>query len=275
MYARLYDLWFVDQRARWRLYVGSIVIAFGYGVVNSLLLGRPEDRVTWETLGLLCATVFVFTTFYCTQKQPVAVEPESQLPHRREWLGLAVAGATAIILSLSLRPRTYMYRPSHKLASIRETLQAAEDQGTVLPSAQLAKYKGTIRATPSSTAEYWTTIAAIINYQSSLDQKSGGVPDPSKVAQPCITQNFIHNRFSGVPFSACVVSLDTNVFENVTFRDSVIEYRGGPVSLTNVSFINCRFVLKLPTRPAAAPVQTNLLLAILDSSDQKNVQVLR
>jgi hypothetical protein len=276
MYARLYNLWVVDHRARWHLYVSSIVIAFGYGVVNNLLLGRPEDRVTWETLGLLCATVSALTIFYCTRTEEKMAERESDARTRRDWLVPVFAGAAVVIAGLFLRPRLYKYQftGAENLATIRATVQTAEAKGTVLPSPQIAEYRREIRATPSSAAEYWTTVAAIVNYQSLVNQLSGQAPDPAKVAKRCgeFGQNAYDNRFLGGRYPDCVVYLDSNTFENVIFQDSVIHYRGGPVSLSGVTFINCRFLLELTAQPTT-PVQKNLLLAMLDSSDQKTIQI--
>jgi hypothetical protein len=73
-------------------------------------------------------------------------------------------------------------------------------------------------------------------------------------------------------YKDCVVSLDTNSFENITFQNSVVQYRGGPVHLFNVKFVNCRFVLDLSDQPVT-PAQEKILRALLDSPDQKNVRV--
>ena len=167
--------------------------------------------------------------------------------------------------------------PGRILATIRAEIQTAENQKQLLPASQLADYRNAVRALSSSTLDFWKTSAAIINYQSLINQLSGEAPDPAKVSKPCggLTTGgrlFSHNNmFQGLDVSNCVVDLDTNAFENVTFRNSVIRYHGGPVSLANVSFINCRFVLELKT-PPSTPAQKNLLLALLDSPDQKTVQ---
>jgi hypothetical protein len=272
MYARLYNLWFVDERARWRLYFGSIAVAFGYGVVNNLLLGRAENRVTWESLGLLCATVTGFSVFYCARKRPSSAEPETYVVRGRNWLVLVSAGAMAIILSVALWPRVDAYRTNYELASIRKRLQMAEDAGTVLPASQIVKYKGTIRATPSSTGEYWKTVAAVINYQSYLNQMRGEAPDPTKVANPCFDENARYNTFEDIQLRNCVIVLDNETFNSVAFRDSVVIYHGGPVIVRNVAFINCRFVLDLAQQPEI-PAEKNLLLALLTSPDQISIDI--
>ena len=162
--------------------------------------------------------------------------------------------------------------PKRILATIRAEIQLAEQANRSVQSSDLADYRAALRTLSPSTENYWITAAAIINYQSLLNQMSGEAPDPAKVAKPCISQDFIGNVFEGVPYRNCIVSLDTNAFEHVTFQDSVIEYQGGPVSLTDVRFINCRFNLQLTAQPGS-PAERNLMLALLDSPDQKIIQV--
>jgi hypothetical protein len=276
MYSKLYNLWFVDERPRWRLSVGSILIAFGYGIINNMLLGRPEDRVTWETLAVLCIAVFSFTVFYCARNESIQNEREEKV---RSWrIGLLPifvgASAVALVLSAQTGPTLLMYRFNDRLIAMKETVQDAEARDTVLSSSQLAQYKRTVRTVPTSTTEYWATVAAIINYQSHLNQMNGLAPDPAKIAKPCFAPSVSNVAFIGVQFNSCVVYLGANQYHDVLFQNSVIHYDGRPISLTDVTFINCRFVLELTERPTR-PAEKDLLLALLDSSDQQNVRVLR
>lgn len=68
--------------------------------------------------------------------------------------------------------------------------------------------------------------------------------------------------------------LDANTFENVTFVNSVIHYNGGPVTLSEVHFLNGRFELHLTATPVSAPPK-DLLRAILDPPKKTDVQVPR
>jgi hypothetical protein len=163
--------------------------------------------------------------------------------------------------------------PNRIFATIRAEIQIAEKGQQKLPPPQLADYKNALRALPSSTENYWKTVAAVINYQSLIDQMSGEAPDPAQVSRPCnAATGGYYNAYANVAFHNCIVDLDTQMFKNVEFRNSVIRYRGGPASLANVTFINCTFVLELAAHPVT-PVQKNLLLALLDSPDQKSVKV--
>jgi hypothetical protein len=167
--------------------------------------------------------------------------------------------------------------PNRILATIQAEIKAAAAQKRELPAADLADYRNALRILPASAANYWTTVAAIINYQSLINQLSGEAPDPTKVARNCLATGSMsyNNVFSGGELSDCVVELERNVFHNVVFKDSVIRYRGGIVHLENVRFVNCRFVLDLPERQQASPAGAQLLMALLDAPNQKDVQVQR
>jgi hypothetical protein len=150
-----------------------------------------------------------------------------------------------------------------------------------LPPAQLADYKNAIRAAPHSASEYWTTIAAIINYQSFIDQVGHHAPDPAAISQPCgngltggpsSTGNH-SNAYDGMHFEGCIVDLDTNKFTNSIFHNSVVRYHGGPVFLSDVQFINCRFVLDIPVSAPASPERNSLLMTLLDAPSTKSVTV--
>jgi hypothetical protein len=178
--------------------------------------------------------------------------------------------------------------PNRIFATIRGEIETAEKERAVLPPSQLADYRNALqvlsahkakRASPAAPdaelrtqSHYWLTVAAIINYQSFLNQLSGEAPDPTKVARPC----FVGNLSSMVVSSSlanCIAYIDYNSFKDVRFENSVIIYKGGPVSLEDVEFVNCRFVLDLP--PAVVPAKEDLLLALLDAPDQKAIQVKR
>jgi hypothetical protein len=168
--------------------------------------------------------------------------------------------------------------PSRVLATIRAEIQVAQASGKLLPISDVNDYRDAVRALPASAHEYWTTVAAIINYQSLLNQMSGEAPDPATVSKPCpmFTNDQNHlsygNTFNGFVISKCVVDLDNQIFKDVTFTNSVVRYRGGPVALNGVTFVNCRFVLGLVKAPSTR-AQENLLLALFNSPDQKTIQI--
>jgi hypothetical protein len=165
------------------------------------------------------------------------------------------------------------------LASIKLKIENAENQKLVIPPAQLAGYKNTVRTSPQTAAEYWTTIATIINYQSFRNQMEGIAPNPSDISKPCnllTNEGRMHsfnNTIQGAHITKCLVDLDTETFADVTFEDSVIRYHGGPTYLANIRFINCRFVLDIPVSAPASPERNLLLLALLNAPDTRAVTV--
>lgn len=171
--------------------------------------------------------------------------------------------------------------PSRILAVIQGEMRQAEAARKALPPAQVADFRNAMRAIPSSANQYWTTVAAIINYQSFVNQIANLAPDPASVASFCFgltnapgratTQN---NLFSGAEFSNCIVDLDRNVFENITFVNSVIRYSGGSTNFRNITFRNCRFVLNIPPT-SQQPQRPDLLLTLLDRVSNPTLTIAR
>lgn len=170
--------------------------------------------------------------------------------------------------------------PNRILIMIRAQLEVSKAHDHLLPTSDIQDYKNAVQALPVSAREYWTTVAAIINYQSLINQMSGEVPDPQKVSRPCqgmtkqpgiLSEN---NSFVNLPISNCVVDLDTLHFIGNTFINSVIRYHGGPTTLTGVTFVNCYFDVELPesTKPPEQPARA-ILFSLLNSADQRHVKV--
>lgn len=166
--------------------------------------------------------------------------------------------------------------PNRTLTLIREKIAFAQKRNNPLPATQLVDYKNPVQELPSSAYEYWTTVAAVINYQSYLLQMSGEAPDPKKVSKRCggITSGTgSNNTFRGGVLSDCVVDLDTtnDTFDGIVFRNSVVRYSGGAIHLRNVRFENCNFQLNLFSQKA--PAKPSFMLALLDSPKQSVVNI--
>jgi hypothetical protein len=167
--------------------------------------------------------------------------------------------------------------PGRTLALIRAEIETAEMSGKLLAASDLADYRNVALELPPSANEYWTTLAAIINYQSKLNQMSGEAPDPLKISKVCggLTNNEnmrnLGNNYMNERLTNCVIDLDNESFFRVTFINSVIRYSGGPVNLNDVRFLNCRFILSVDAK--TKPVNSGLLLVLLDSSDQKDIRL--
>ena len=171
---------------------------------------------------------------------------------------------------IALADMTDPKRIDRALAVIRTEVEKARFSKQPIP---VAEYREAVRDLPDSASGYWKTVAAIINYQSFLDQKLGLAPDPKSVAHRCVGLTAgigDYNSFIG-PIQNCIVDLDTAHvrLENVTIRNSVIRYHGGPIVVRSAVLMNCYFEVDLTTPPN--PSQTELLRAILNSPEQKTV----
>lgn len=168
--------------------------------------------------------------------------------------------------------------PARILATIRAEIQIAERSKTAISEPQLVDYRNAIKALPENTYQYWQTIAAIINYQSLLNQLAGYAPDPEKVSKPCALSPgggdgrlAVNNFFGGrTVIRQCNIDLshNANVMADVTFIDCVIRFSGTVVGIRKAAFINCRFILDLPPQ-VQKPVATNLLLALADGNQRR------
>jgi hypothetical protein len=165
------------------------------------------------------------------------------------------------------------------LVDLNRTLELAQQAHIAIPAGTLEQVRQKLSGVAGRTPDFWTTVAATINYQSLIDQLNGHAPDPATVSRPCggFTQgmggyNFFRGSFI---ISDCVVDLDSthNALEGVTFKDSVIRYHGGPVDLSDISFVNCRFVLDIPASAPSNPERNRLLMTLLTSPDTKSVTI--
>jgi hypothetical protein len=128
--------------------------------------------------------------------------------------------------------------PDKALTGIKVSLEQAQDRNKILPAPTLTEYRKKIQTLPTSATDYWATVAAIINYQSYVNQMENKAPDPLQVAKPCpfVTKGGgSHNLIQGgaIPFTECVVDLDgtQNEVEGAVFENSVIRWHGGPVTI--------------------------------------------
>jgi hypothetical protein len=189
-------------------------------------------------------------------------------------LGIFVSDQQKITLRLDQQKSlANLMVPDRVLRTIRTEIQVAKANDAHLPVSSLIDYKNAVQALPVSAPDYWRTVAAIINYQSFLNQTYGRAPDPTKVSHPCsalIAGSGEGNLIQGGEIVNCILDLDTthNLLEDLVIKDSVVRYHGGPVELRNVRFVNCYFDLDLPNSQKA-PAHPELLLALLDSNQQQ------
>lgn len=169
--------------------------------------------------------------------------------------------------------------PNRALAQVRIMIELAKRENKPLATSDVVDLKNVALELPRSSYDYWQTVAAIINYQSQINQMSGEAPDPAKVSTPCegmTTEGGMTSRsnmYVGFPVSNCVVDLDTQAFIGTTFKDSVIRYHGGKTMLSGVRFVNCYFIVDIPQQKTPEQSGQIVLFSLLTSPDQRAVHI--
>ncbi len=106
---------------------------------------------------------------------------------------------------------------------------------------------------------------SVINYASFIRGKTGRFPHfESAKEQPCKGMNFgLDATLNRVNFNGgCSFTIDGARIVDSTFSNTVIIYRGGPLELRNVRFINCLFEVYFPEVPSKPAVNfANTILA--------------
>src|SRR5260370_4944430 len=111
---RFIDFFLKEQQLRWKVYLASCCIAFGYGFVNLYAFHRIEERVSLETVVLLFALVAVCVAVYVAKGTVFFGETEKPMRAIRLGWKLAVAGTAALALLTS----TYLIGISRIQAAI-------------------------------------------------------------------------------------------------------------------------------------------------------------
>jgi hypothetical protein len=248
MRTRLYELFYVDGRARLKMYAVSGSVAFLFGTASMALGSRTEESV-FGSLILTVVILAIWTFLYCSRQQK-ASEPlriPLALPTRR--LAFSVSALLAsFLVSLSTESieaaiinkklKKYADQPileDPDLKSLISTL-AYVSQNDVKVSSKLLARIGNNVATGTPTPDSHKAAEWVANIQS---QVSPVKAEPQQFSSwPGVMMD---NYFHGVTFSDASVQLDTNTFEQVLFLRCRVQYRGGPVSLRATTFLRCRF----------------------------------
>lgn len=101
-----------DGRARFSAYLWAISLTFGYGVLNDLVLGRPERQVNREAIAVCIATLVAHLTLFYARPARVKVPQRMaeglwvaiQQLNRRRFARIAGVSALAFVLVLSAMP---------------------------------------------------------------------------------------------------------------------------------------------------------------------------
>jgi hypothetical protein len=262
--SHVYSLWYYDLEARRRFQILTIVIAFAYGAFNSLVLGRPDKQVTYESLGLVFLLTAGFTLLYCVQKEARAVNRASaslrEIFQSRSFLEFSAASALLIAFaallvhvpndrvqaaSLDLRLRQALSSPDpfdvKTIDRVTSVLRkATADQlpiNAALVNAAGTRYVGAPQQNPAA----WQAGLEILSYHSARVAETESFPQ-----RTCINvgkASGIVAEVSDSSITGCSQGLDNVSWKNVVFQNVTIVYHGGPVTLENAQFQNCRFNL--------------------------------
>jgi hypothetical protein len=189
-----------------------------------------------------CALAFALFSFWSNHsaadlKNQVTLEVSNQLKDPLKKLDDVSFDVKEIKNTLAFYGlKTFASLPKSEVKSglpqLKKYIEIANTQRLSVPQEILTDVRQKLSDADPRTPEFWVTVAAVINYQSLLDQLNGNAPDPTKVSKACegMTEGSGgHNYFSGIRIGGCIVDLDTNdTFSNVVISDSVIRYSGGP-----------------------------------------------
>lgn len=259
----VYRLWYFDVKARRRFQIQTILIAFAYGVFSSLVLGRPEKRVTWETLGLICFLTVGFTLFYALREEPWKVR--SAYRRLREFFGnrgyyeLGLTSVAVLVLFSLVR-----YVPITKVQAFSYDLQlqqaiSAQKLGpgafdtivkvvTTATARQVPLSPRLVNAAGRRVLEdsrenpgAWPATLAFLSYRSSLNSETSPYAQGRCLGAP--TSGFVGVEALTLDCSGQAQVLDHIAWKNVVIENSTVVYHGGPAILENVQFKNSRFIL--------------------------------
>jgi hypothetical protein len=172
------------------------------------------------------------------------------------------------------------------LPEIDRSISLIKEKRLPVPVSAIGAIQNKLATVDSTTPGYWSTAESLINYHSEL---TPGVPERSIVLPKCkppadldASPNarwFPSNpqgeelgpgaKIDRVGVQDCWVQLDGQKASRWDCTHCVILYAGGPVSLHDVHFINCLFVLNFPSRAPPSPSGQQFSKELLASDLQK------
>ena len=236
-----------------------MVIGFAYGVINSIVLGRSEARVTWEMLVLICALTLGFTVQYASQTETWPQRFREFFQNRGFYeLGLASSVAMLALsfaryipitkvqaFSLDLRLRQAISQPYSSPDSYRDidtVVSAARAKNVPLKPGLVNAAGGWLITGSRTDPTAWQSALTVLGYKSYLNKVQSVVPPTSAGCFDIGQSDGIKFEVSTVTLE-CSQKLDHAAWKNVHFVNSTILYDGGPLLLKDVTFENCRFEL--------------------------------
>jgi hypothetical protein len=266
---KLYQLWYLDLKARRRFQIWTILIAFTYGVFNSFALGRPEKRVTWETLGMVFFLTATFSAYYCLRSRtsPGTSKVKFTYAHvgevfrqNRRIFELGLASLVALLAlflasrlpnsrvqaaGIDMRLNRALFSPNpfdpNAINEITTLFQTATTERVSINPRLLRvagmKVEEASRENPSA----WPAALAFLRYRSSLSNATSSNEQGGCFRSP---ETGLTAGVADLTIVNCPAQeLDHLWWRNVVFENVTVIYHGGPTLLQNVQFKHCQFNL--------------------------------
>jgi hypothetical protein len=205
---RLSDFAYKDHRARWRFYVFTMAAAIFYGCLNTVLLDRPEDSVTYEVIAICVLAHVGFLSYYLlTGQSAVAVRkrrrPKKPQPTKSvhpSWLFprfLPYAGtvAAAILFAMArvgpnqLEAKVLgfgltMLPSSVVSAHVPNILSGAREHDVMVSPSVIRRTGLRIIQASDNQPKVWAAAKATLDYRSFLNEQLGQAPSIANAKEP-------------------------------------------------------------------------------------------
>jgi len=267
MLQKLHQLWYIDLEARRRFQVWTMLVAFAYGIFNSIVLRRTEKQVTWETLGAVVFLTSAFSAFYCLQKNAATKASKGRFTYahlsdvfhqNRRMLEVGLASTVVVLLinvvsrfpnsrvqaasvdirlSRAFSRNQFDTRAINEVAAIFQT--AAVDRLFISP--RLVTVAGRKLEGHQENPDAWPAWLALLSYRSGSEKETAAYPPRECISLVNDGVPGVPTLFDHVKIIHCTQVIDRVEWKDVLFEDSTIVYHGGPVKLQNVQFKRCQF----------------------------------
>jgi hypothetical protein len=211
-------------------------------VVEGINLVKPKNApINWTRIGVITAMIlggFGFLAWYDRSRLPDMIA--SQDAGLSQKMG-NLDGKIDLLLDTFLKRAATSVGSElpRDLDTAKQVLATAKQNGVVLNPATVIEvgqklvYKDSQE--PLLTPLIWSAATDFIEYRSFLNAKLGS--SGFKAGQ----NNQIGSTYSDSVIVRAAIKLDRTKAINNLFRDCIIEYDGGPTSITDSEFDNCKF----------------------------------
>ena len=266
----LYDFCFSAARFRWTTYIIAAAVSFLYGVFNGVVLHRPEQDVANEVLASILIIIVLRVGYFAWGYR--RAERQDTVPTSRQ-VRLSLASVTICLIAFllvviydfgfvptdvaaqdKLSTAVYDLKGGRTQAATKSARKAIELVVSAKEAATPADPNFFIAATQDSSAlrsyggaletEAFDLQLQLAEYRSvlanvSLSDYAGlGCQDKSQELYPPYSEYVVMDQV----VKNCSQQIDgTITWVHVIFVNSHIIYRGGPVKLEDVRFVNCTF----------------------------------